>query len=283
MTNARHWELNTDAARKQMAQHSDQNMLQALRHFTRFTPGGHLIEDSQLLLAASSHSYIGPMHNAAVRKDLNAEPHVIINRARQHFTSLGRGFVLWIRGENDTGLASAAREAGLRSRDAGLGAAGMAVRGPFRGLVTPPGVQLIEVRDTAHAEAFGIVVADAFSTRSGPQPRMATLAMFADPMVLLDESVTALIARVGDDCAACAMGLMTGEGGGIYWVSTRHEFRKRGLATYLTAKVSNACFDQGASTVVLQSSSMGEAVYRRMGFIEVTRYQRWICDPPRDQ
>ena len=61
--------------------------------------------------------------------------------------------------------------------------------------------------------------------------------------------------------------------GGIYWVGTRPELARRGLAAALVRRVSNHLFEHGARCVVLQASKMGEPVYLRLGYREITRYR----------
>jgi ribosomal protein S18 acetylase RimI-like enzyme len=68
---------------------------------------------------------------------------------------------------------------------------------------------------------------------------------------------------------------------GIYWVGTMPAARGKGLAELCTRAAGNAGFDMGARVASLQASVMGEPVYRRMGYIEVTRYP-WVVrfEPP---
>jgi predicted GNAT family acetyltransferase len=56
--------------------------------------------------------------------------------------------------------------------------------------------------------------------------------------------------------------------------------RGKGLAELCTRAVGNLAFDLGARVVVLQASVMGEPVYRRMGYREVTRYPYYLQLPP---
>jgi predicted GNAT family acetyltransferase len=64
--------------------------------------------------------------------------------------------------------------------------------------------------------------------------------------------------------------------GGVYWVGTVPAARSRGLAAAVTRAVGNLAFDAGARVVVLQASVMGEPVYRRLGYVEVTRYPSYV-------
>jgi GNAT superfamily N-acetyltransferase len=53
---------------------------------------------------------------------------------------------------------------------------------------------------------------------------------------------------------------------GIYCVATRPEHRGKGLAAHLTAEPLRLAWKDGHTGGVLQSSAMGESVYRRIGF-----------------
>ena len=59
---------------------------------------------------------------------------------------------------------------------------------------------------------------------------------------------------------------------GVYAVGTAKEARGRGLADLVTRKVTNFGFDGGAPYVTLQATSMGEPIYRRMGYREIYRF-----------
>jgi predicted acetyltransferase len=66
---------------------------------------------------------------------------------------------------------------------------------------------------------------------------------------------------------------------GVYWVGTTPEARGRGLAEIVTRTAGNAGFDMGATVTALQASVMGEPIYRRMGYREITRYPWYTIIP----
>jgi GNAT superfamily N-acetyltransferase len=68
---------------------------------------------------------------------------------------------------------------------------------------------------------------------------------------------------------------------GIYAVGTRKDVRGRGYGRAITWAAIEAGRDTwGGKPVILQSSEMGERVYRAMGFVEICRYV--IYAPPSD-
>ncbi|MDG4759108.1 GNAT family N-acetyltransferase [Micromonospora sp. WMMD710] len=76
----------------------------------------------------------------------------------------------------------------------------------------------------------------------------------------------------GRTVATCTVSLGT-EVGGIYCVATHSDYRRRGIATALTAEALRITRESGRRIATLQASSDGEPVYRRMGFEVVTRYR----------
>jgi hypothetical protein len=91
------------------------------------------------------------------------------------------------------------------------------------------------------------------------------------------------IARVGGVPAAAAVAITDPRSGvgGLYWVGTTPEARRRGAGDAVTRLVTNASFDAGASVVTLQASAAGAPVYARMGYREVCWYDRFLS-PPRE-
>ncbi len=67
--------------------------------------------------------------------------------------------------------------------------------------------------------------------------------------------------------AATASVLMCGEVAGIYLVGTMKDARGKGLGTAATLAALQHARERGATVGALQSSPMGESVYRAMGFV----------------
>ena len=84
-----------------------------------------------------------------------------------------------------------------------------------------------------------------------------------------------LAATVGDRVVGTTAVLLGAEVAGIYWVATEAAYRQRGIATALTTETLRLAREAGLSIATLQASSMGEPVYRRIGFETVAHYRRF--------
>jgi len=60
---------------------------------------------------------------------------------------------------------------------------------------------------------------------------------------------------------------------GVYAVATLPDARGKGIGTYMTAVALGAARLQGYRVAILQSSSMGHSIYRKMGFRDVCTYR----------
>ena len=85
--------------------------------------------------------------------------------------------------------------------------------------------------------------------------------------------------RVGGTLAGTAALLDRHGVAGLYVITVRPEFRRRGIGTALTVAALAAARDRGLPVATLHATPDGEPVYRRMGFTEVARY-RHFSPPP---
>ena len=69
-----------------------------------------------------------------------------------------------------------------------------------------------------------------------------------------------------------AIGFVVGETVGIFNVATPPNQRRQGYRAALTERAIRDGFDQGADLAWLQSSHLGEPVYRHIGFRTVGTY-----------
>jgi predicted GNAT family acetyltransferase len=78
-----------------------------------------------------------------------------------------------------------------------------------------------------------------------------------------------------------AIGWHGGDALGVFCVATPARFRGRGYAGLATSAAVAAGFEDGATFAFLQSSALGEPVYRRLGFRQVSTY-RFLTRRPAD-
>jgi ribosomal protein S18 acetylase RimI-like enzyme len=103
---------------------------------------------------------------------------------------------------------------------------------------------------------------------------------FDPPGALLADHVVAFVALVDGAPAACSMTVISGTCAGLYWIGTVPAERHRGLGRLVTVAAARAAFDRGARLVTLQATPAAESLYRRLGFVEVTRYRYYRSQPP---
>src|SRR5262245_17898957 len=252
---------------------SDLNMAEAFRDMSR-RAGGSVLDAEGLLLWAGGHS-MPVLANGAMRLTPTLTAAAVIERADRFFGARGRGYTLMVRAHADPDLAAAATAAGFASFG---DAPAMVVERRLPDRAPPAGVTVELVTTAAHVAAFAAINGAAYATYGMP-PDVAP-AVLGVPDVVIGPHIRAYVASVDGVPRAAAMVILTHGVGGIYWVGTVPEARGRGLAELVTRTVTNAGFDLGARMVTLQASVMGEPIYRRMGFVEVTRYPQLVRMTP---
>jgi GNAT superfamily N-acetyltransferase len=97
------------------------------------------------------------------------------------------------------------------------------------------------------------------------------------PAILDDPAMHILVVRdEAGTMVSGAMGYVAGGVVGIYSVATPPEHRRRGYGAAVTAATLNVAPELPA---VLQPSAMGEAIYRRLGFVPLAPIVNWIRRP----
>lgn len=244
---------------------ADLHRLEANRELTR-RAGGTVVDEDGLTFWLAVHP-LPVLVNAVVRSDARVPAPAVLERAGRFFASHGRGFSVMLHGTGDEDVAAACEAADLpRVGDS----PGMALDRRLPDAAPPDGVTLRVVETEADAVEFARVNGEAYATYGMP-PDCAP-AIVGRLNVLRAPHIVSVLASVDGTAVAAAMVMLTHGVGGIYWVGTTPAARGRGLAELCTRTVGNVAFDMGASLVVLQASIMGEPVYRRMGYREVTRY-----------
>jgi predicted acetyltransferase len=66
---------------------------------------------------------------------------------------------------------------------------------------------------------------------------------------------------------------------GIYAVATLPQARRQGIGTWMTTLPLLEAKEMGYRVGVLQASSMGHPIYRRLGFADVCTYRQYVQRP----
>lgn len=244
---------------------ADLNYAEAQREFTR-RAGGAILEEGGVLCFAGGHP-MPVLVNGVMRIDATVPAEEVLDRARRFFRAHRRGFSVLARGSRDADLDAAAEAAGFVAMG---DPPGMVLHARLSDPVPPAGVTVRRVTTLADVAAFAQVQGEAYATYGMPVDVAPTL--FARLESAVAPHIVAYLALDGDTPVAGALTLVTHGVSGVYWVGTVPAARGRGLAALVTTLAGNAGFDLGAQMGALQASVMGEPVYRRLGWVEVTRY-----------
>lgn len=239
------------------------------REQTRWAGTGGVIEEREgVLLHASTCDFpVGP--NGMFRLDPAVPADDAVALAAAWFADRKRGWSIAV-GDfdgRDAGLPDAAEAHGLfRIMDAPT----LICDARVPDAPVPAG---IEVREATDERGIADLVAiDDVAYRSLGMPAGVVAATLADHRRVLAPHVHTYVVYEDDVALACAQITITFGVGLVGWVGTVEAARGRGLAELVTRTVTNRGFDLGAAFVSLQASTMGDPIYRRMGYRELYRY-----------
>jgi ribosomal protein S18 acetylase RimI-like enzyme len=159
--------------------------------------------------------------------------------------------------------------------DAELARLGFTLRRPLPGMTLAPD-ELADVRvdgltidracdEAALAEA-ALVAATGFAA-----PVEAIKPLYAAAVLSLD-GFAVYLGRVAGEAVTTGMGYRHGREVAIFSVATPPEHRRRGYGGAISAHAARMGFEQGADLGWLQTSELGEPVYRRLGFQHVVMH-----------
>jgi len=149
----------------------------------------------------------------------------------------------------------------------------------MRANVGEKGVLRIErAVDEAGMDAYRDVLAVGFG--EGPPEADWVSSVFRSMGLSDDSAWRHYVGRLDGGAVSTASLLVRSGVGGIYFVCTVPDVRRRGFGAAVTRHAMVEARELGCSAVVLGASSMGYAVYRRLGFEEIFRYRlfEWAPD-----
>ena len=229
---------------------------------------GRVAEAGGVLLHASGTEFPF-VFNGAYRTDPAVAPETALARADAFFGD-GRGYTL-VTGPGEEDLAAHLEAEGLWAFGT---SPEMVCRHRLAPVEPPEGIELRQATDEAGIADFVTVGSAAYPSLGMPDTAMAEAIDRFDRV--LDPHIAVVVAYHGDAPVAAAQALLSHGIAGVYWVGTLEAARGRGLGEAVCRWVTNWAFDQGAAAQTLQASTMGEAIYARMGYETIHRYTSWL-------
>jgi predicted GNAT family acetyltransferase len=135
--------------------------------------------------------------------------------------------------------------------------------------LTEANIPELEVLKLETADGFAQALAIAAAGFEAPAELLAPIYMLE---VAELGGIAIYLARVDGKDVSTAVHFVIDDAVGIFNVATPHEHRGHGYGAAVTAHAAQEGFAAGAEFAYLQSSSLGESVYKRLGFREVETY-----------
>lgn len=235
----------------------------------RMSRGNGTITERDGVLLFATGSDFPVLVNGAYRLDPTVEAGAAINLADAWFAERGRGWSLgtssW-RGSDQDLIDEAKRRGMVATSDT----PGMVCDERVPDAPVPDGIEVRTLTSEDEGEAFTTMLDVAY--RSLGVPRGVFTAVNSRPMSTPPPHVVTVGAFDEGSLVSGALVMFSHGIAGVYGVGTLESHRGRGLADLVTRTVTNIGFDGGAPYVTLQATSMGEPIYRRMGYRELYRF-----------
>lgn len=161
------------------------------------------------------------------------------------------------------------RHSGIEEEAARLG---LTARWPMPGMTASadelahtenPDLEIARVQDEE-----GLAEAARVAAAAGGAPVESMLVLFA-PELLELPGFAVHLGRLDGEAVTVAMAYQTDDDVGIFNVGTPPKHRRRGYGGAITAHAAHEAFEDGANLAWLQTTEMGEPVYRSLGFRHV--------------
>jgi hypothetical protein len=249
------------------------NLIGYSRALTEWAERGGLCErDGVLAYAGGSWLPVGC--NGAFRLSDGVSPSVVLEVADAFFGERKRGYCVQVRDNGpDEDLRQICEAGGLVTF--GDPAPEMICRQPLAVPGLAPGVELRRVDNAGGVADFTAVNAEAYATYGMPLDVLVD--MFDRPEAVLAEPDLAMVVAYRDDMPVAAALVFMSDGiASLQWVGTRPEARGLHLGAAVTVWTTNEAFERGASACTLQASSMGEPLYRRLGYETLYHYREYV-------
>jgi GNAT acetyltransferase-like protein len=247
------------------------NLVDSSRQLFELDPGAAIEAAPGWLFGAGSSTH-PVISNGAFRRDDAVDAGELVARAKEFFAARGRGFSIWVRGDQaeDRDLGAAAEAAGLQLV---YEMPEMTLEEKLAPPELPLGAELRKLTATDQVTDFWRVATTSYASIGFPPE---VFAGYTNHAGLLAENVVAFLALHDGEPVSIAMTIVSHGVAGIYWVGSLEQARGKGLGRAVTVAATNAGFDLGADLASLQASPMGKSIYLELGYETAFEYQMWM-------
>jgi ribosomal protein S18 acetylase RimI-like enzyme len=258
----------TDETTDDMAERCHLSCVEYYRQVPRHSrPCGETVEREGIVLYASGSDF-PVLLNGAFRLDPATDADRVIDVAQAWFGERKRGWSLGVSSWRDADqdlVAAAVRRGLVPTADT----PGMICERRLADGRRPQGVEVRALSSADDRAAYAALLDEAYTSLGMPAGVFsAATSPVADPA----PHVVTVGAFEHNTLVSAAQVVLNLGIAGVYGVGTAPQARGRGLAELVTRVVTNIGFDAGAAYVTLQATSMGEPVYRRLGYREIYRF-----------
>jgi hypothetical protein len=213
------------------------------------------VEDDGLAVLTNSGLPIAFFNGAYLRRPVDVDSaDAVVARAVEFFGARGVPWLLWTRVDVDHVLSAACARAGLREVG---GPPGMVLPSiPPVGPPLPDGVSIAGATVDDLDALYSVLT-------QGYELPFEVAERVVGPALLTADGVAVSLASIDGQPVSTALVSVSG----------------RGVGAAVTWAAVMAGRQMGADHATLQSSESGHPVYRRMGFVDVGRYEQWVGPP----
>ena len=234
--------------------------------------GGEVSTDDGLLVWAGPNP-VPAVVNGVIRTATGLRGTEVLARADEWFGARQRGYTVFCRSDIDRDVIDVCAQRGLpHVADGGLPEMVIHERVTMPALAA--GVSVREVETAQDRRDYRGVFAASYAQLGAPEELVDGV---MPPLEMLQgDDVGAFIVDLDGTPAAVAMSVLIDGVADIHWVGTMPSAGRRGLGAVAPAHALAHGFAAGGDVAALQASPMGDGLYRRMGFVELYRYDEFL-------
>jgi ribosomal protein S18 acetylase RimI-like enzyme len=256
----------------ELAEAADANLVTHLSWVHRHAEGMRVQEDDELVIVDSGLPC--DTYNVVARARLTTQTaRSRVAAAVTYFRIVSRPFSWWVGpADRPADLEEILRGAGLVAAEAELAMAAdldtIDQTAEF-----PPSLRIVRAQTPEQVQHYAAINA---ANWEPPDPDVLRFCQAAIPALLgADSPLWLYVGYLGEQPVAASELTLSGGVAGLYGISTRASYRRRGFGTALTLRPLVDARAAGYHTAVLQAAPVGLGVYTRLGFAPTGRYHEY--------